>query len=156
MQKYENMLFIAADRRLNVKEKRLLYYDGLICGHNVAISDRLKTSAEKAGVLAEEIGHDATSAGDILNYADPNNFKQEVKARTYGYNLMISLDGIVDACKAGCQNAYETAEYLGCTEGYLREAIDRYRGIYGLGVKHNGYWISFEPSLTVRRDEAQK
>lgn len=149
--KYEAMLTVAEERGLTVKEKDLWSYDGLIRGKNVAIRHGIQTSAEKAAVLAEEVAHDMVSVGNIINYSDGNNWKQEVKARTVGYDLMIGLDGIIHAHEAGCQNEYDIAEHLGCPVGYLREAIERYREIYGISRRHGDYTVFFEPALNVTK-----
>ena len=153
MRKYEQLLSLADKNNLIVREKDLLYYDGLIIDEKITIRQTIDTSQEKAGVLAEEIGHAATSVGNILDYTNPNNWKQEVKARTYGYGLMIGLDGIVDACKAGCQDEYEAADRLECTVQYLREAVSRFREIYGIKTEYKGYIIFFEPNLRIQRKE---
>ncbi len=147
--KYEVMLTVADKMGLTVKEKCLWGCDALIRGRNVAIRQGIPTSAEKAAVLAEEVGHKMTSAGNILDYSNQDNWKQEVKARTVGYDLMIGLDGIVMAYEAGCQNEYETAEYIGCPVTYLKEAINRYHEIYGLSQRCGDYIIFFEPTLNV-------
>lgn len=148
--KYEALLNLAEDKHgLTVKEKPLRYYDGLIMGKKVAIRQSIDTSAEKAGVLAEEIGHDATSVGNILDYGDPNNYKQEMKARTYGYKLTITPDALIDAYNAGCRNSFEIAEFLDVTEDYLIEAIERFRQIYGIYQKYKNYLIVYEPGLRV-------
>lgn len=147
--KYELMLTLAEERKLIVKEKDLWFYDGLIIGNKVAIRKRIRTDREKGCVLAEEIGHDMTSSGNILDYADPDSRKQEVKARTAGYDLMIGLDGIIEAYEAGCRGSYEIADYLDCTEEYLLAAVKRYHEIYGLYQRHGDYVIYFEPALNV-------
>lgn len=147
--KYDDMLALADRCGLIAQEKPLWNHDGMIWDRYIAIRESLSTRAEKACVLAEEIGHAATSVGDITDYTNPNAWKQEVKARTVGYDIMIGLDGIVDAYNAGCQNRHEMAEYIGCTERYLEEAIKRYKEIYGICQKYKGYIIYFEPSLAV-------
>ena len=64
-----------------------------IDGH-IALDKGLKTTAEKACVLAEELGHHYTSYGNMI---DMNNLykirKQERQARLQGYNRMIGLCG---------------------------------------------------------------
>lgn len=150
---YDDLLLLTDAAGLTVKEKDLLAHDGLIYGRNIAIRRTIETSQQKACTLAEEIGHAATSAGDITDYSDPNNWRQETKARSFGYRLMIGLDGIIDACKAGCQTEHEAAEHFQCTVQYLREAISRFREIYGIKTEHNGYTIFFEPSISIQRKE---
>ena len=100
---------------------------GLYCDGTAAIRKDLETTAEKACVLAEELGHHYASVGNILDQSDPDNRKQERKARLWGYDRLIGLSGIIRAFEYGCRNCYEMADYLGVTEAYLRECIGCYR-----------------------------
>lgn len=101
-------------------------------------------------MLAEEIGHDRTSCGNILDQTDVMNRKQEYRARLYGYNLKIGLTGLIRAYEARCRNLYEMAEFLDATEEYLREAIQCYRSKYGICVAVDNYIIYFEPFAVMK------
>ena len=146
---YEEMLNLANEHNLVVKEKDLWVHDGLIKDRNIAIRQTIPTNKEKACTLAEELGHAMTSAGDIMDYNDPNNWKQEVKARTFGYHLMITPEQLIDAYKHGCRGKHELAEYLNVTVPYLDEAVERFHGIYGLYQRYGDYVIVFEPCLNI-------
>lgn len=82
---YEELLEEANSSGLIVREKTLSGSNGLIYKNRIAISNRLKTSAEKACVLAEEIGHHHTAVGDIFDLQDIENMKQEQKGRLQGW-----------------------------------------------------------------------
>ena len=142
---YEQLLAVADQEGLLVKEQPLTEHDGLIRGRRVAIRQKIDTQKEKSCVLAEELGHYSTSSGDILAQSKVENRKQEYRARLYGYNLKIGLTGLIRAYEAGCRNLYEMAEYLDATEEYLKEAIDCYRSKYGLCISVDNYIIYFEP-----------
>lgn len=146
---YEVLLNTADRAGLMVKEKPLSESDGLIKGNRIAIRKDIPTQAEKSCVLAEELGHYFTSAGNILDQTDIVNRKQEYRARLYGYNLKIGLTGIMSAHTAGCRNLYEMADYLDVTEEYLKEALNCYQSKYGEYVKVDNYMIYFIPSLAV-------
>ena len=146
---YEELLEEASNNGLVVREKALSSSDGLIYKNRIAISDRLETTAEKAGVLAEEIGHYHTAVGDIVDLQNIENLKQEQKGRLHGYNRMIGLRGIIDAFNAGCQSRHEIAEFLEVTEEFLQEAIDCYRDKYGICTTIDNYVIYFIPNLAV-------
>lgn len=146
---YEVLLNTADRAGLMVKEKPLSESDGLIKGNRIAIRKDIPTQAEKSCVLAEELGHYFTSAGNILDQTDIVNRKQEYRARLYGYNLKIGLTGIISAHTAGCRNLYEMADYLDVTEEYLKEALNCYQSKYGEYVKVDNYMIYFIPSLAV-------
>lgn len=147
---YEQLLTVADQEELLVKEHSLINHDGLISGRRIAIRRSIETQAGKSCVLAEEIGHHCTSSGDILDQTDIMNRKQEYRARFYGYNLKIGLSGLIRVYEAGCRNLFEMAEFLDCTEEYLREAIQCYRSKYGICVAVDNYIIYFEPFAVMK------
>ena len=146
---YETLLTRACNEGLIVKEKPLKYNNGRIKGNRIAIRKDLETSAEKICVLAEELGHHYTSVGNIIDQTNPDNRKQERKARLWGYERLIDLPRIISAYDSGCRNRYEAAEYLGVTELFLQDCIDCYRSKYGIYKKMGDYIIYFEPTLAV-------
>lgn len=137
---------------LNIKEldlSNVKSLKGLCIDDNIAIHKDIPTQKEKACILAEELGHYHTTSGNILDQSNITNRKQELRARMWAYDKMIGLNGIVEAYKAGCQNAVEASEYLNVTEEFFFNAIEAYRNKYGLFVNINNYIIYFEPSLIV-------
>lgn len=122
---------------------------GLYCDSNIALDKNIETSAEKACVLAEELGHHYTTVGNILDQSDASNRKQECQGRLWAYDKQVGLVGLVNAYKAGCQSAYEAAEFLGVSESFLREAIERYRGKYGKCTTIDNYVVVFDPCVAV-------
>ena len=147
---YEQLLTVADQEGLLVKEHSLINHDGLISGRRIAIRRNIETQAGKSCVLAEEIGHHCTSSGDILDQTDIMHRKQEYRARFYGYNLKIGLSGLIRAYEAGCRNIFEMAEFLDATEEYLREAIQCYRSKYSICVAVDNYIIYFEPFAVMK------
>ncbi|MFR8171148.1 MAG: ImmA/IrrE family metallo-endopeptidase [Marvinbryantia sp.] len=146
---YEDLLLEADSEKLIVREKNIPGYNGRIYKNRIAINKDIKTSTEKACVLAEELGHYYTTAGDILDQSDAGNRKQEFRARLHGYNRMVGLMGIIRSYEHGCRNLYETAEYLEVTEAFLQEALSAYRSKYGIYKELDNYVIFFEPQLAV-------
>lgn len=118
---------------------------GLYCDGSIAINNCIKTSVERACILAEELGHHYTSSGNILDLNSPDNRKQEHAARLWAFNKMVTIEKLISAKKAGCCNRYEIAEHLDVTESFLQEAIDCYHSKYGLGIQKDDYIILFEP-----------
>lgn len=147
---YEQLLTVADQEGLLVKEHSLINHDGLISGRRIAIRRNIETQAGKSCVLAEEIGHHCTSSGDILDQTDIMHRKQEYRARFYGYNLKIGLSGLIRAYEAGCRNIFEMAEFLDATEEYLKEAIQCYSSKYGTCVAVDNYIIYFEPFAVMK------
>ena len=146
---YDELICSAASDGLAVREKPLIGNDGRIFGRRIAIRQSIDTTVEKSCVLAEELGHYYTSAGNITDQADVMNRKQEYRARLYGYNLKIGLKGLVDSYEAGCRNISEICDYLDVTEEYLKDALECYHSKYGRCATLDNYVICFEPCLTV-------
>ena len=147
---YEQLLTVADQEGLLVKEHSLINHDGLISGRRIAIRRNIETQAGKSCVLAEEIGHHCTSSGDILDQTDIMHRKQEYRARFYGYNLKIGLTGLIRAYEVGCRNFFEMAEFLDATEEYLKEAIQCYKSKYGICAVIDNYIIYFEPFAVMK------
>ena len=147
---YEHLLTVADQNGLLVKEKALADHDGLIKGNRIAIRKDIETQKEKSCVLAEEIGHDRTNHGDILDQNDVMNRKQEYRARLYGYNLKVGLTGLISAYEEGCRNLYEMAECLDATEEYLKDVIDCYHAKYGQYTIVDNYVVYFEPFAVMK------
>ena len=149
MNAYEALLDEACDTGLTVKEKPLQYNNGRIKGNRIAIRQDIDTEKEKACVLAEELGHHYTSVGNIIDMEYTGNRKQERQARLWAYNKQIGLAGLIRAYETGCQNRYETAEYLEVTEEALDECIQCYRNKYGVYKIVDNYIVYFIPNLAV-------
>ena len=86
---------------------------GLYCDSTIALSKNLKRTAEKKCVLAEELGHHYTAAGDIIDQSSVENRKQEMRGRIWAYNNQVGLRGIIDAYLHNCKNLFEMADYFG-------------------------------------------
>ena len=122
---------------------------GLYCDGVIGINKNIKNMTERSCILAEELGHHHTSAGNIIDQTKTENRKQEQRARMWAYNRQIGLSGIIDAYRQGCRNLHEMAECLDVTEEFLQDALEAYRLKYGHYVNVDNYTIYFEPSLMV-------
>ena len=145
---YEELLMESDRNHLVTKEKPLPISKGRIKGNRIAIRQDL-TEKEKKCVLAEELGHHYTAAGEILDQSSVSNRKQELRGRAFAYNKLVGLTGIVGAYKHGWTSITESAEYLDVTEEFLRDALSYYRGKYGHYTSMDNYVIFFEPSISV-------
>ena len=70
---------------------------GLYCDGVIAINKSISTTAERACIPAEELGHHYTTAGNIINQKIISNRKQEVKAKLGCKDL--SLNNIIKCMK---------------------------------------------------------
>lgn len=128
MSKYEDLIREYEDM-LDIEE-HAMRHEGLYGDDTIWINKDLPEQ-RKACILAEELGHYETSAGNILDLNNLNNAKQERAARVWAYNKLVPLEQIKDACRNGCVDVYEIAEYLDIDEAFLRESIACYESKYG-------------------------
>lgn len=148
---HETLLHEAQENNIRVvywpfKDKiKGLYYDNVI-----AINRNAATTAEKACILAEELGHYHTTAGDILDQTKPSNRKQERRARRWAYERLVSPDKLVTAHKKGIKTRHELAEFFDVTEEFLVAAIHHYKEKHGLCYRVGKYQIYFEPLRIVK------
>lgn len=126
MTTYEKLLNEAYSNGLTVKEKPLQSGDGMIHNDRIAIRKSIETTTCKACVLAEELGHYYTSAGDILNQESSNNRKQENVARRWAYEEILPLKNILFAAQNGHKEIWDMAEYLDVDEAFLKNALTYY------------------------------
>lgn len=122
----------------------------LINGNVIGINKNVRSKRKRACLLAEELGHYYTTVGNILNQSKINNHKQELQARMWAYDKLIGLKGIIKAYQHGCQELYETADYLEVEEEFLKDALTAYRNKYGTHVEYEDYIITFIPTLNVK------
>lgn len=123
--------------------------DGLINGDVIGLNKKMRTTKERACVLAEELGHYYTTVGDILDQRAPSARKQEFRSRAWSYNRLVGLNGIIDSYKHKCQSLSDVAEFLDITEKFLLEALEYYKGKYGIYTAIDNYIVYFEPYLGV-------
>lgn len=143
---YEELLIEAEKQGIEILESdRIGKLKGLYIDNIIVINPKIETSSEKLCILAEEIGHHYKTIGNILDQTDINNRKQEMLARRWAYEKLVSLNRLINGYKYGCQNRYELAEYLNVTEKFLEEALEYYKQKYGLFVTSDNYVIYFEP-----------
>ena len=146
MDKFEELCSQAEEENIEIIEKRFASQaKGLCKGNKIGISKDLETTAQKACVLAEELGHYHTTVGDILDLKEAGNRKQEKTARNWAYAHLLPLEKLVEGCRLGCRNLYELAEYLEVTETFLADALTYYESKYGLCVECDGLLFYFRP-----------
>lgn len=133
--KYDNEFVIEIDMMDALK--------GLCTEDGIAINKKIPTTREKKCICAEEIGHARTTVGNILDQSIVSNRKQELRARDWAVQALLTLDDLIKAVKSGCSNFYEVADFLDVTEEFLSSALDYFKRQYGVSVHHNGYIITF-------------
>lgn len=140
---YEKLLHDASMIGLEVKEIQFESdAKGLCKGQKIGIRKDL-SDAEKACVLAEEIGHYYTTVGNILNQKNTENRKQEIKARKWAVDKMLTIKDVFEATEHPCSNLFEIAEYLEVTEEFLLEALEIFKKRYGHSYTYKGKTIIF-------------
>lgn len=145
MHLYDALLMECDNLDIEVYEKDYMKNKGLYGDNVIWINKLLPSIIEKCCVLAEEIGHHYTTAGDIFDQSSIENRKQELKARGWAYERLIPLSKIIQAHKLHIVNRYEFADFLNVTEDFLDDALEWYKSKYGLCVSIDNFTICFEP-----------
>lgn len=123
---------------------------GLYADNTIAIDSKINNNTERCCVLAEELGHHYTTAGNIIDLKDIRNVKDEKRAKNWAYEKLVGITGLINGFNAGATNRYELAEYLGVTEEFLDEAIKHYKEKYGLWYELDNYILRFEPLVVIK------
>lgn len=137
----DNIIIVEKNFKSNAK--------GLCKGNKIGISLKLSTDKDKACVLAEELGHYYTTYGNILDQSKVPNRKQELRARRWGYEKLITLSNLISAFEHGARTKYEISEFLNVTEEFFNETLSHYRMKYGTYCQVGQYLIYFEPTLII-------
>lgn len=144
MGSYEELL-LKYDDDIIIEETNLKNgLSGVYLGEIILIEKRLNT-INKLETLYEEIAHHLITYGDIRDQSIMLNRKFELKAKRLGCEMVITLDGIIDAFHSGICNLHEMACYFEVSNDYVLKAIEHYKMKYGLDVYYKGYVIKFEP-----------
>jgi len=106
-------------------EERTMKNDGLYADRCIWLNADM-TSAKKACILAEELGHYETTAGNILDQSNINNRKQEHTARKWAYEKIVPIENIQFAVADGHTELWDMAEYLDVDEEFLKDALIHY------------------------------
>lgn len=151
MNKYEKLLNEATNDGVKVIENFNFKSGcrGMIRGNKIALSRKIPTRAEKAAILAEELGHYHTAEGRLIEQSSVFQRKRELYGRSWGYNRLIGLRGLIAAYNDGCKSRHEIAEYLDVPEWYLADALEYYRGKHGKRAIVDNYVVYFEPYIGV-------
>lgn len=104
---------------------------------------------QKYCILAEELGHFKRTLGNITSQESIYNQKEELKARKWGYDEIVGLNGLISAYKADCRSNSEIADFLDISEDYLEEALEFYKNKYGISQDIDDYTIFFSPCFNI-------
>lgn len=150
MTKYELLIDKAYNSGVNVYELDLGVETpcGKCIGDSLIVNKNIN-ERQKYCILAEEFGHFETTSGNILAQANSSETKQELKARKWGYDEIIGLDGLISSYKAGCRSNSEIADFLDISDEYLVDALEFYKNKYGISQDIDDYTIFFSPCFNI-------
>lgn len=117
--------------------------EGLFRNGRIYIEKNLPLRKKKE-VLSEEFSHYRTSVGNIIDYANPQNRKQEIQARRDSIERLVSLDDLLECYKCGCRSKYECAEFLEVTEPFFADTLRHYFAKYGSFYIHKDHLYVFD------------
>jgi len=117
--------------------------------HGILLNANL-TQNEYHSVLAEEIGHYETTAGDIIDLTNVQNKKLEIIARRWGYKKIVTLDDLIECYEKYITTVEEICAHLEIVPDFLEECLVHYRQQYGQDVFYEDYLIILDP-LDIKR-----
>ena len=146
MNRYDNLISLAHNEGIKVIEADLGIDKpfGKCIGNTIIINSRV-SNCEKGCVLSEELGHFNLTVGHITNQNIFTNKKQELIARRWSYEKLVSLDDIINALQSGVSNICDLAENLNVTTDFLIQSIEHYKRKYGVYYVGDKYLLVFEP-----------
>ncbi|MBP1046441.1 ImmA/IrrE family metallo-endopeptidase [Enterococcus sp. BWM-S5] len=110
---------------------------------NTIYIERTLSESDKRERLYEEYGHHRTTIGIILDQSKTMNRQQERSARTFGQELALSLDDIINCYRNGIEYYWECAEYLDFSEEFVYEAVKALKNKLGEIIYYKNYIIRF-------------
>lgn len=119
------------------------YYNGMI------FIDSSLPSNRKREVLSEEYGHFKTSSGIIINYNCAESRKQELIARKYSIEMIVTLDDLIECYEHELFTAYECAEYLDISMDLFQDSLRHY-------LSKHGTYHTYKGRVFVFADESVK
>lgn len=142
----DNQKIELIEDKLPIKKLKGLYFD-----NTIVLNSKINTEAERNCILAEELGHYSTSAGNILGQDKIVNIKQEIKARRWAVDELIKPDDFIKAFNVGIGNRAELAEYLDVTEEFIDFALPHFYSKYGESYDLGNYTVYFNPLGVLKR-----
>ena len=119
----------------------LVVQDGLkVIAYNADLN-----RTQKAMVIAEELGHYHTDAGDSLVAIDHDVGRAEERAMRWAVAHLIPFDKLVAALLRRPENVYELAEMLEVTEAMLRKAMQIWQAKFEFFYECDEYVLIFMP-----------
>lgn len=100
-------------------------------------------------VIAEEISHHLTGAGDITKQGSLEEEKQEQRARDMGATLIVTPKELLSCFKAGLVTYWECAEFLEIPIETLQRAVNVYARSNNGKLKYNHYTFYFRANGTI-------
>lgn len=141
------LLSIIDDLQIKLVEKDMtsINLKGLYLDNIIVLEKNLESDAERASIIAEEIGHYITAANNILDQSSLHNQKEEEKAHRWAAQCIITPIKLIQAFEAGVSSRYELAEFLGVTEEFIENSIPLLKKLNGDSITIDEYIIHFDP-----------
>lgn len=144
LSKYEILLDKVYNYGIDVFELDLVGDCGY-CYNDVIFINKNSSEVTKYCILSEELGHYLKTVGDITNLEQTSNMKQEIVARRWSIDNLLTPDKIISVLLSGVSNKYELLDELYITDSFLDEAIQYYKNKFGIYYVGETHLLVFEP-----------
>ncbi len=112
--------------------------------HAITLSSHLETTAQRATVLAEELGHYHTTPINLFAAPPELSATYEHRAAAWAANVLVPLPSIVKAWREGVRDLWELSEHLGVPEDFTVRSIELHRARCGMSARVDKYLITFD------------
>lgn len=117
---------------------------GLCVDNEIYINlNRNKTTSEQYVTISEEISHNETGTGNIIEQKTVTDRKQEQLARKLGCLRIVSLDCLIKCYEKGINTIWDIAEELEVTTECVEDAFHNIRITKGLYFYYKNYSVKF-------------
>ena len=121
--------------------------DGLCVGRTILINAN-KPVQIQTQALIEELAHQETTIGDIIQQVSVDEKKQEYKARRIAYESIIPLNALIESYWKSTDE-YELADNLDVTKEFLEGALNYYRIKFGSVIEVDNQLINFANGIQI-------
>lgn len=130
-----------------------IYYAAKDIPPLIALNNNIQNSQEETCILAEELGHYYTSAGDLVSVKKDSIsiMQQENKARRWAARRIITPEKLIEAYEKNIQSLHDLADYLNITEEFLIWSLNYFKVFYGHSFKYDEiYTIFLDPIMVYK------
>lgn len=124
---------------------------GYTRGHKIFING-YKPPEKRTESTGEELGHEMRTVGNIMKYQTADDRHQEIVARRWGMDHLVTRDDLIELYKDDGYDAAHPDEALGISAEYLHDCLINISMRYGERFTYKGYKFDLSHGLNIYPD----